>query len=93
MPVEFSLFSIIAIVLLFWFVWSQLKSSKTINVVATSIQEQVELGAKWSQATMIDTASKSNMSRAIELTEKLDELTQLNITKDSVSKIRDEWGI
>ena len=90
---ELSFISIIAIVILVWFLWSQIKKSKTINVVADSIQDMVELGSNWAHASMVDTATIGNMDRSKALMEKNKEITTLEITKEKIDTINKDWGI
>ena len=90
---ELSFISIMSIVILVWFLWSQIKKSKTVNVVADSIQDMVELGSNWAHSSMVDTATIGNMDRSKALMEKHKEITGLNITKDKINTINSDWGI
>ena len=90
---ELSFITIIVIVLFGWFLFSQMKKSKTLTVLANSMQSSVELLSLWANSKLVDSATVSNMEGAKELAEKLEELSDLGITKSSSNKIKKDWGI
>ena len=90
---ELSFVSITLIVILVWFLWSQIKKSKTVNVVADALQDMTELGSKWAHSSMVDTATIGNMDRSKALMEKDVEIKALNITKEKINEINKDWGI